>query len=316
MTQFEFRQWFHLLPDHRINAAEYCLPLDGEASHLRLLATQLSKPIGEFSSIILEGGPYASREEAETDAVRCRRALLLWALQRRCAIDFGDNKDRGGFTAAGAEWVSKAFGVPVQKLRTTVNGLDIFEKIEGRRFIQADVTAQLDMDGLGTASTIQRWYADSRVLTDKQALAAELYCASGFDKRFRSKFLTLMTAIEALLDHKPRSDAVLSIVKESEVAVDSSELPHRDKKSLLGSLSWLHTESIGQAGRRTANELLEGCTYGDNSPGKYFTECYELRSKIVHTGHVPKEIELQQVATELYRFVGDLLHAAIGISPD
>ena len=75
---------------------------------------------------------------------------------------------------------------------------------------------------------------------------------------------------------------IIAVVELLERAVKESLLDPKAQQSLLSSLEWLHEESIGQAGWRTASELLTDQEYGGVAPGKYFNECYELRSTIVH----------------------------------
>jgi hypothetical protein len=124
-----------------------------------------------------------------------------------------------------------------------------------------------------------------------------------------------MTVLEAFLEYQPRADDVRRVVRQLEDLVESSQVEKREKQSLHGSLRWLYEESISQAGRRTARRLLPDGSYGGKSSDKYFSERYELRSTIVHTGRVPATIDLLDVTNELHRFVGDLLHAGIGIRP-
>lgn len=309
---FEFRLRFHLLPEDLIASVEQKLELPTPAAHLRLAAWKRDVPIEDGPRVFLVGGPYDSAELAREDGQRARKAVLLWALQRRLAINLGDNRKRAVLTAAGAEYFANQIGAPV---RQQLHGLDVYEQIDGQRFIDINMQPGLRV-GVDTAvSAIARWYADNPHLTEKQELAAELYCSAHFDAPFRSRFLTLMTALEAFLEYQPRADDVRRLVQQLEDLVESSQVEKREKQSLHGSLGWLYEESISQAGRRTARHLLPDGLYDGKSSDKYFSECYELRSTIVHTGRVPATIDLLDVTNELHRFVGDLLHADIGIRP-
>lgn len=310
--QFEFRIRFHLLPEDRVALSEALVQLPVARAHLRLVASKLGSKIEDSNRVFLVGGPFASEAEAREDAMRAKRALLLWALQRRLAIDFGDNRRRGHFTLAGAEHFSKLLGGPV---RAQIHGVDVYEKVEGQRFVDISLSPGLRVGADLTIAWLAKWYSDNPSLSAREELAAELYCAAHFDTPLRSRFITLMTAIEALLEHQPRASATVAVVQALEKHVKASALARAEKQSLLGSLKWLHTESIGQAGRRTAEQHLSGNLYGGQKPGKYFSDCYELRSTIVHTGRVPVSVDLLEVTNELHRFLGDLLHSAIAIPP-
>jgi hypothetical protein len=89
--------------------------------------------------------------------------------------------------------------------------------------------------------------------------------------------------------------------------LEQADLEGPEAASLRGSLSRLRDESISQAGRRLARELGER-QYLGSDPESFFSECYNLRSKLAH-GHAPRP-ERQEVdahAAELERYVGDLL---------
>ena len=127
--------------------------------------------------------------------------------------------------------------------------------------------------------------------------------------------MTYVTAVEALLEPAPRPTQVQAVVASLEAMVSAATLLRDEKQSLLSTLAWLHNESIGQAGRRLARELLSGREYGKLPPDKFFQQKYDLRSNIVHRGHQGDSIDLLEESNEMCRFVGDLLAASIGV-PD
>ena len=212
------------------------------------------------------------------------------------------------FLDAGRAHFGAKLGGPV---RDQVHGLDVYEWLPGQIFVSTEATGALGINATITVEQIAKWFVASPGLTAKQTLAAELYCAAGFDAPFRSRFITLMTSLESLMDHLPRPDDVRLLVSSLEAQVRSATIAADQRQSLLGSLAWLHDESIGQAGRRIAASVLG--EYGGLSPSKFFTRCYELRSMIVHSGAVPSDVDLLDVANDLHRFVGDVLHTSIGI---
>jgi len=198
-------------------------------------------------------------------------------------------------------------------VRNQLHGLDVYEQFENQQFLNVEAQASLRLGAESTVTSIAYWYDSNPALTEKQELATELFCSAHFDSPFRSRFLTLMTALEALLDYQVRSDAARMVVTDLQSVVANSALDEAEKQSLAGSLRWLHQESIGQAGKRIAATLLPTGTYGGHDAAKYFRKCYDLRSTIVHSGRVPDDVDLLDESNELHRFVGDLLHAAIGV---
>jgi hypothetical protein len=95
-------------------------------------------------------------------------------------------------------------------------------------------------------------------------------------------------------------DALISATKRS-------GLPKNEIESLRGSLQWLRSESIGQAGRKLAARLGNR-RYADQPPPAFFSKCYELRSSLVHGAHPrPAWGEVGQRAAALELFVRDLL---------
>jgi hypothetical protein len=149
-----------------------------------------------------------------------------------------------------------------------------------------------------------------------ERLSFDLYSGSFFQPSADARFLMLMMALETLLDFHPRSPAARAHVQAIIEATNSAELPKSERVSLTGSLSWLLDESIGQAGRRLAKKL-EPRRYGGKAPGAFFTECYGMRSALVH-GRVPRPTrdEVGMLAAPLEMFVGHLLSGELLVAFD
>ena len=145
-------------------------------------------------------------------------------------------------------------------------------------------------------------------LSAKQELAGEILSASYFDASDRSRFVTLITAVEALLDPQPRPAAAQQVVTRMMQIVEEGGVDDGTRAAMSGSLQWLKRESIGQAGRTLADRLLPGRVYEAQPPARFFTFCYELRSSILHLGNVPVAInDFPSVCAEAHAFVCDLL---------
>lgn len=132
---------------------------------------------------------------------------------------------------------------------------------------------------------------------------------------FRSRFITLVTAIEALLVPQRRSDAVQSFIDDAKKDLKQREIDDATREALTGSLNSLRFDSIGQAGKRLCERLLPQKKYDGQSAGQFFKYCYNLRSEIVHSGKPSKDgVDLLQLSNSCQAFVGDLLLASLGLA--
>lgn len=154
---------------------------------------------------------------------------------------------------------------------------------------------------------LEKALACERPPEPREEVAFALYGQSFAAPDPDSRFLLLMTAIEVLIDQKERPSDVLDHVNDMVRLTEASGITENEKRSILGSLSWLRTESIGQAGRRLAATLEPKC-YGDLPAVKFFSDCYTVRSLLVHGMlPLPSREQTNALGGELTRFVGDLL---------
>jgi hypothetical protein len=132
--------------------------------------------------------------------------------------------------------------------------------------------------------------------------------AGSFGLTPEPRFAMLMMALESLIKLRPRSEAVQSHIMSMIEATKASELPSNEVNSICGSLSWLLEQSIGQAGRELAVSLGQPEYLNGEAPAKFFTECYTLRSRLLHGQHpIPTPTELNQRGAPLEHFVADLI---------
>ncbi|MCI5164420.1 MAG: hypothetical protein D3917_20895, partial [Candidatus Electrothrix sp. AX5] len=133
---------------------------------------------------------------------------------------------------------------------------------------------------------------------------------------FDARFLLLIMAIETLSECAPRSDEAIAYV---DMLIESTNncrtLRKEDSNSMIGALHWLKQESIRQAGKRLVTERLGDRMYADMSAAKYFSQCYDLRSKLVHGGASDRG-KIDKLVPQLPSFVSDLLTIPILVPPD
>jgi hypothetical protein len=212
MPQYDFRLRFHLPGRDHINAeTEDLLVLDDARTgvKIRLRSGARGSSIKEHSRAALIGGPYPSAEEAQAAAERAKRALLIWAVRNRLGIDLGGRPPRSAITAAGLQWLAEKAGGPV---RADIHGIDVFEHVDGLVFVALNAEAALGKAAAVFIEQVTVSMTTPLLLSAKQELAGEILSVSYFDASDRSRFITLITAVEALLDPKPRSSAAQELV--------------------------------------------------------------------------------------------------------
>ena len=312
MPEYDFRIRFHFSGGNHINSeAERLLVLqESGGATIRLFSGVRGSAIKDHSRASLIGGPYPSAADAQAAAERTKRALLIWAVRNRVGIDLGGRQPRSVITVAGLELLEKQIGGPV---RADIHGIDVYEHIDGLVFVAVNADAKIGKAAAAFVEEVAAAVATPLSLSAKQELAGEILSASYFDASDRSRFVTLITAVEALLDPQQRPAATQLMLAKMIKVVEESGVEEATHDAMLGSLQRLKRESIGQAGRALAERLLGGKVYEGQTPAQFFSLCYRLRSSILHSGKVPEEItDFLSVCATAHAFVCDLLIASFG----
>jgi hypothetical protein len=312
-AQFTFRLRFNFSKTFRLNSEAEELPLLSTAAgeQIKVKSGLPAVPLKEAERVAVIGGPYQTESDARIAGVRAKNAVLLWALEQRVGIDFGDGMPLGLATDEGLRALASEHGVPV---RNDVHGVDVYPAGGKTKFVHVSVDAVAGKHVPRFIEAFQRDFMTAAVIGQRLVVAAELYFGSWFDVVPRARFVTLMTAIEAMLDPAPRGKAVQTLVSELIRATRQSSIPQQTKDSICGALQWLKSESIGQAGRRLASTLLPDDTFAGLSAGSFFRHAYDIRSKIVHNGYANPALLFQLVNT-MEEFVAKLLRASVN-TPD
>jgi hypothetical protein len=224
----------------------------------------------------------------------------------RVGADFGKRAPKGGFTKAGLEWLEQQRG---QRVLNDVHGIMVFETEPQPRFASFEASGVVGIPKERFEKLLLYALEHPRVLTDRERVSLDLFHASFFQKIADVRFLLLMMAIEALLVPAQRSPAAIQHV---ETIIDSTRktciISDAEKDSIIGSLQWLRQESINQTGRKFVAERLGSRTYSNRSASGFFSECYDLRSRLVHgRSPYPSWQEVSEVVAVLEVFVSDLL---------
>jgi hypothetical protein len=313
---FGFRIRFELVDTDRVDIDQESVELvatEGGAT-VTLTSGAMGQPIKSLRRLVLAGKPFPTLEDAKVAAHHYRERLLAMATRRRLAMDLGDGFVRSAFTPEGALNFEMQYG---KKARPDVHGIDVYElSPDGGKtaFVHFTHESALTISGDVLVTMFRESLGDPRPFEGNESLAAEIFALGRFIPSFRARFLTLMSGIEALIETAPRSQELVEMVEAFRERVGA--LPDRTadaatKTAIVSALQWLKRESIGQAGRRLAQEV-DDKQYLGKPAVKFFKDIYALRSEILHTGATrSSDVDLLAVANATSDFLADVLRARI-----
>ncbi len=280
------------------------LVLADNGEDVRLLPSAPNQRICDARHLALVARGYATEAEAWEAGDRWRSALQKAFARLNIGANFGDRAATGAATKHFLEMLKEQHGCPVLN---DVHGLMVFECHPWPKFFRTQATGVVGHLGDRVPRMVMEAARLHAASTDVERLAYDLYSASFSEVSADARFVMLMMAVETLIDPAPRESAVVEHVERLIEETSSSGLPRREIESIVGSLKWLRDESIGHAGRRLAQQI-QGREYMDKSPARFFTDCYTMRSRLVH-GYVPRPSrdEVDRHAAVLEIFVKDLL---------
>lgn len=311
---YSFRIRFNCSPTDTIQCAENKLSVSvaDKQPSIILRARRDDLLIRDSDQLVLVGSGYQTENDANTAGSRLQDALMVALARVRVGADFGCRAATGMFTHDGLKWVEKEKGG--QRVLNNIHGLMVFQSEPKPCFasINAQMTYGASPEKFMSAFT--QAIALQPQISDHDLLAYTLFNASFFQPTADSRFLLLVMSIEALIEPVLRSPSaqnhVASLIKQTESL--SLPLPIEERSSILGSLRRLRSESINQAGKRLTTERLGARVYGDKAASNFFSDCYQMRSELVHGNHpVPTFEEVNRVTATLEIFVSDLLTGPI-----
>lgn len=261
--------------------------------------------LAEARCLELRGTGFSSEQEAWEAGRRWRDWLIPAFAAVKVGADFGDRSPQGWFSPHALALAEEASGV---RALNDVHGLMVHNHDGEALYLKVGtVTGRVTRAHRELVEAVETAIANDVKLSTGERLAYDLYAASFSERNADARFVMLMMAVETLIQPAPRSPQVQALVDQLVSTTRKSGLPDNEVSSIVGSLKWLSSESISQAGRRLAVQL-DGREYGGEQPQKFFTKCYELRSRLVH-GYDPRPTrdEVGVRGAQLEIFVGDLL---------
>lgn len=275
-----------------------------------------AKTLNESQWLLIKdaGDGFATEGEAREAGRQAKNAVMWWGAKARAGVDVGDDTSKAVVTQAYIDLYREEQGV---RLLNELHGLQVYE--EDPELPTQFVAASVEPKVLKSTEDFARHFreaVDRRLEIDEKAtLAFELYGLSHFEAAERARLLTLISAIEAASEAKPRGPEAVAHVERMIELTRASELPNAEIASMVGSLEWLRQESISKTCRDFVETFLGGGQYGGKPAKKFFQDCYAVRSKLVHSGKPSeKDLNFGILVAELDRMVADLLTESAGHS--
>lgn len=260
---YSFRIRFRLPDREGLRIGSGIAPLFGPDGGLvaELRSAENGKAIAEAKTLVLRRAGLTTEQDA-----RSAGRALLDPLARALSVhaigaDFGVRGPKGMFTEAGLKMVEAQQG---RRVLNDFPGLMVFETSPPPLFVtQKPAYVRYPEEG-GFQRYFRRAIEHNEAMTSRERVAFQLFSTSFFETSADTRLLTLMMAIEALVELAPRPDASVRHVEHLiALTEDSEELSASERDSILGSLSWLRTESIlGKGAADSRAVLSRGHTTG------------------------------------------------------
>lgn len=140
----------------------------------------------------------------------------------------------------------------------------------------------------------------------KASLSYDFYAAHVNMPSPDSAFLTLVSALEALIETEPVDAEEQAVLDDMIERASTSALSSERRQALANRLRGLKRESI-RAGARRLFARLPAQQYMDISPPQFFDAAYDIRSRITHGAQSPPTEAVLRATHEMRRLVRDLL---------
>lgn len=247
------------------------LPPNANRVKLRIIKKPDS---GEFDSLILKVGSFASENEASEYASKIKSSIYLSGLLLES-------------------------GFEIIKLSVREEGV-LYISGTGK------YSSSKPLDSF--VEKFKKAVALSDKLKDKQSLALEFYNMSFFESSKRAGYISLFNAVEVLAKRGKRqlSETIEIYLQKLEENINKSGLCKQDKNFFLGPLGGFRKESNTEA----CKKLIEGNMGVDHA--LLFEIHQKIRHGLLHEGKIPDNFNAK--SKELRNIVSSLLQKILHIS--
>jgi len=311
---YMFRIRFNIGPTTRIDAKVDELVLN-ETGGVRVFLKSLTQGqlVNEAHELTMHGEGYATENEAAAEGERWVGALALGTISEFVGIEFGKRSPTGWMSPSILELASAANPEECVYYHDAA-GLQVLSQRPHPIFIRVQAAGIAGKNGEAIAAQVREAFSQHAGPDERSLLACEMYAASRFMPSQDSRFLMLMIAVEALIEAGTRPAAQVEAINEVRKHLDSISLSDEEKQSLSQTIAGLKKESINSAGKRLVATLGDR-KYAGKSPKRFFRDCYDARSNLVHGNLGRPSVEtIQGLLGPLEHFVRDLVLERNGLS--
>jgi CII-binding regulator of phage lambda lysogenization HflD len=274
--------------------------------NVKVSSTYTKTTIKKSDRLSFIGSDFATKKDAQMVGENFLNALMITFARLRVGVDFGARAPKSHITEYGLKFFEQKFK---KNLINDVHGLMVYEPEPSLEFASYNMKLVLGRSESSFEEVWRKSLTKQIELTEKERIAFDLFNLSFFQNNEESRFILLIMAIESLIKQKKRNENEINYIdKIIEQTENEESLENGEKESFINAFGSLKSESISKAGRKLVEKKLGHKKYKNLSAVKFFSECYQIRSKLVHgTSSLPTREEVAQYAGELEVFVSDLL---------
>lgn len=305
---YSFRIHFRIPEDSGIKFDEFSYEISSFQDVLpcKLHSLDINKKISDANELVIESNGYPKEEDARHAGEKVRNALLLTFTYLNHGIDLGFKERLTVITDYGLKWLESQ---AQQRVIQGGIGLITYETEPTPRFASMGVEVKISSPISKFLEVMDKALILSPDIAESRHISLQLYSSSFFEHSIEVRFLVLVMCIEVIIEsQKKPTDVQQHIENLIEITKNAENIEKTQKCALIQGLKYLKNESIGQAGRRIIREHLANRKYNDMDAVKFFTHCYNLRSRLVHGSvPLPSADEIRSVILELQQLVAHLL---------
>lgn len=230
--------------------------------------------------ITIKGDGFDDRDAAQTFGRDLRDSLAVHSVRKRRGFWLGDDLITSSLGASVRDRIRQEHCV---EIRPTVHGLDVYETAMPVQHFEMSARASVlrPIRDLGSdlAVDFKHWSLPAKLL-----LAIDLYNESHFLAQAETRFLSLVTVVEVMVNRTPVAPDAIAFLDECLDGLSGRTLGDGLAQSLRSGLEGLMTQSIGSACVAAAEAA--GCD------ANLMRRCYKARSEMLHSGESRTDPEL------------------------
>jgi hypothetical protein len=298
-SSYGFRIRFNLPTGRQVNepAKEVKIEVAGIKEDVLLKAYGAST-IKDAHILLLIGTGFNTEEYAFQVGERIRRALLLTSTSLQLGVDVGMKPIKYGDNSSVIQFAEEQDILLLEDIHGLCTYPECYSNISFGEVFPPNVVIGQPLDKLQKG--IERYYKLDLKLNRKLTLALELYNSSYYEASLKARFLTLIIAVEALADQKRLSNGLIQLLDEL-IDLTKQKISGTAADSLADRIGNLKRESIS----KSCSNLIE--SYLGKEDTKFFKDCYEVRSCLMHNGIIKDPKDFGSKVPKLDKLISKLL---------